>query len=1087
MKKTGWKETIRSIKKSWVSWLAMSVVTMIGCGVCFGVYFYGNALEDKGESFFAETAYEDIGIIATQGLAQDEVGELEEIPGIRTARGCYYFPDAVLKTDADRKQVAVYTITDDLSQLKLVEGQLPEKENECALTADEMKRLSLKPGDQVELFLTDEDLPEDLMKAESFTVTAAADHPESVQNESDMYVYLPEAAIDTEKIEDYYTYIRLETDADEGLSSLGSKYPSSLQPVKEAVKEKLSVIGPEHDKKAKKKAQDKLDKEKKKAEKKLAKAQKDIDKADKKIADADKKIKDAHKKIDEADEKVADADKKIADAEDEIEDNASKLSKAKKEIKKGEKELNKGEKQLKEAREQLDKGKKKLEPAKTQLASGKKKLDKAEKEYKKSKKQYEAAKAAGLATEAAGQQIKEAGKQLADQKAVYKAQKKKYDESAKVLSQKEKEYKNGKNKLEASRSKLTSSRKKVKEGEKELAKAREELKEKKEELEEKKEELQEKKEELKDKEKELADAKLELADAKETYQDKKEETDEKIADAQKEIDDLEPSSYGYILRNEKSGHVALAQDISILRSMAMVFNLIFMVIGVIVIVSTITIRIDNDKKLLGTMKAYGFRNSEIITKYVVYGTSAIIVGIGLSLALAAGLQAVMRAFIGNLFIVRPDRFAFYPGFFGAIAALEIVAAIFSAAIATKAQVSKSSAVDLMSGNSGTKRRNKKKSSGRSDGGGLYARLIIRNMTNDLPRVITSVVIIAGSCLMMGVGFTMKGSIDNMMQASADQINHYDMEASFVSEFSEEKMDKLMKKLESKDISFKRIQKQVTKYGFGDIEEYTTILAGPEDIYDEYILLTDMKGHKLDAPVKGHAVVCNRNCEALGVKDGDTLSIFNNDFKPYEIKNGGICRNYTGKLIYLSQEDYQDIFGEKADDNTLLIRLDKEAAKTLEEELSGEFPELTISFTDEFPDLLASIKDMTNIIVYILTALSILMSVFVLLNLVNIFVGRRRNELIIMAVNGFSRREQIGYLLKETIVTTGLGLLIGGLGLFAMTEFVVRMIESEGAMFVRSFNGPAAIKALILEAAFALVINMFAYRQIRKWKITDITK
>lgn len=1073
MKKTGWKETIRSIKKSWVSWLAMSVVTMIGCGVCFGVYFYANALEDKGESFFAETAYEDIGIMATQGLARDEIEELEQTPGIRTARGCYYFPDAVLKTDVNRKQVAIYTITDDISRLRLIEGQLPAGENECALTADEMKRLSLKLGDQVELFLTDDDLPEKLMKTETFTVTAVADHPESVQNESDIYVYLPEAAIDTEEIEDYYTYIRLETDADEGLSSLGLRYSSSLQPVKEALKEKLETIGPEHDRKAKKKAQDKLDEEKAKAEEKLAKAQKDIDKADKKIADADKKIEDAHEKID-------DADKKIADAEEEIEDNANKLSKAKKEIKKGEKELKKGEKKLKKARKELDKGKKKLAPAKKQLASAKKKIDAAEKKYNASKKQYEQAQAAGVASEEAGQQIKEAGKQLSAQKATYKAQKKKYDKSAALLSQKEKEYNKGKRKLEQAGNTLVSSKKKVKKGEKELTKAREEL-------EEKKQELEEKKTELEDKEKELADAKVELADAKKTYQEKKEETDEKIADAQKEIDDLEPSSYGYILRSEKSGHVAMTQDISILRSMAMVFNLIFLVIGVIVIVSTITIRIDNDKKLLGTMKAYGFRNSEIIAKYVVYGTSAIIVGIGLSVALAAGLQAVMRAFIGGLFIVRPDGFAFYPGFFGAISALEVVAAICSAAIATKVQVSKSSAVDLMSGSGGKKRRKKNNSSGRSDGGGLYARLIMRNMTNDLPRVITSIVIIAGSCLMIGVGFTMKGSLDHMMEASADQINHYDMEASFVSEFSEEKMNKLVQKLEVSGISFKRIQKQATKYGVGDLEEYTTILSGPEDLYDDYILLTDMKGNKVEAPGKGQAVVCNRISEALKVKPGDTISIFNNDFEPHEIKNGGVCRNYTGKLIYLSQEDYQDIFGEKADDNTLLIRVDKKNGKTLKEELATEFPELTISFTDEFPDLLASIKDMTNIVVYILTSLSILMSVFVLLNLVNIFVGRRRNELIIMAVNGFSRREQVGYLMKESLVTTGLGLLIGGLGLFAMTEFVIRMIESEGAMFVRSFNATAAIKALIMEAAFALIINILAYRQIRKWKITDITR
>ena len=109
----------------------------------------------------------------------------------------------------------------------------------------------------------------------------------------------------------------------------------------------------------------------------------------------------------------------------------------------------------------------------------------------------------------------------------------------------------------------------------------------------------------------------------------------------------------------------------------------------------------------------------------------------------------------------------------------------------------------------------------------------------------------------------------------------------------------------------------------------------------------------------------------------------------------------------------------------------------------------------------------------------------LLNLVNIFVGRRRSELIIMAVNGFSRSEQIGYLMRETIMTTGLGLVIGFVGCFIMTEMVVRMIESDGVMFVRAFNAPAALLAAVLETVFALVINLYAYRKIRKWKLTDI--
>ena len=1113
MKKTGWKEAIRSIKKTWVSWIAMSVVTMIGCGVCFGVYFYGNALEEKGELFFAETAYEDIGMIATEGLSADEIAQLEEVPGVKTARGCYYFPEAVIKAGENRKQCAVYTITDDISTLKLKDGKMPEAASECALTADEMERLSLKPGDQVDIFLTDEELPEDLMRTERFTVTAVADHPESVQNEGDMCVYLPEAAVDAEKLEDYYTYVRLDVDVAENISSLGRDYPSALLPVKKALKEKMSEIGPLHDAELKKKAQDKLDEEEENARVKLADAQAEIDDADAKIeesqgkiddahvqvADAEEQLADAETKLSDAEEQLKDAEKKLADAEEEIEDNTKKLEKARKEVRKGEEELEDGEKQLAAAEKELKKGKKELKAAKSQLDAAKKELTRAEKEIEENKQKAKAAKQMGLDTSEADSQIKKAEKELEKQKKLYKKQKKSYDKSAEKFSEKKEEFEEAEKEIRRSRKELAAARKKLEDGEEKLADGKKELEEKKQELAEnkkelkdKKKELKKKKKELKDKKKELADseaelddARAELADAKKTYQEKKAETDEKIADAQKEIDDLTPSGYGYVLRSEKAGHVALAQDISILHSMAMIFNLFFIVIGAIVIVSTITIRIDNDKKLIGTMKAYGFTNSEIIAKYVFYGVSAILLGLGLSVILAAGLQAAMRTFIGSLFVVRPDGFAFYPGFFLMISAAEILVAFLSAAIATALQVSKSSAIDLMNGTDTVKKR-RKATSGSGNGSGLYARLIVRNIVNDLPRVVTSVVIIAGSCLMMGIGFTMKGSIDRMMERSAEEINHYAMEASFVSEFTEEKMHALTQLLDEKGLDYRRVQKQITKYGVGDTEEYTTILSAPEDVYEDYIQLTDMGGNVVAAPAEGKAVIGNRISEALKIAEGDAIFIFDNDFNTHEVTTGGVCRNYTGKLIYLSPNDYQTIFGEPAENNTVLIKADKETGKALASELADTFPELTVSFTDEFPELLESIRDMANIIVYILSFMSVLMSLFVLLNLVNIFVGRRKNELIIMAVNGFSKKEQIGYLLRETLVTTGLGLLIGLVGCFVMTGMVVRMIESDGVMFVRAFNAPASIRAIVLEAIFALVINLFAYRKIRKWKLTDIT-
>ena len=123
----------------------------------------------------------------------------------------------------------------------------------------------------------------------------------------------------------------------------------------------------------------------------------------------------------------------------------------------------------------------------------------------------------------------------------------------------------------------------------------------------------------------------------------------------------------------------------------------------------------------------------------------------------------------------------------------------------------------------------------------------------------------------------------------------------------------------------------------------------------------------------------------------------------------------------------------------------------------------------------------------MTGLSIVMSIFVLLNLVNIFVKRRQNELIVMRVVGFSYKQDIGYLLKETIATTTFGIAAGVISVALLTSFLVRIVEGSETMFVRSVNPLALLMGALLEGLFAILINLFAFRKVKKLQLTDITK
>ncbi len=96
-------------------------------------------------------------------------------------------------------------------------------------------------------------------------------------------------------------------------------------------------------------------------------------------------------------------------------------------------------------------------------------------------------------------------------------------------------------------------------------------------------------------------------------------------------------------------------------------------------------------------------------------------------------------------------------------------------------------------------------------------------------------------------------------------------------------------------------------------------------------------------------------------------------------------------------------------------------------------------------------------------------------------------MIIMGANGFSYPERIGYLLRETVLMTVLGLLVGILVGAGLTSFLVRTVEAADTTFNRSVSPISWGIACLLEAGFALAINAFAFRSVKKLDFTDLTK
>ena len=103
--------------------------------------------------------------------------------------------------------------------------------------------------------------------------------------------------------------------------------------------------------------------------------------------------------------------------------------------------------------------------------------------------------------------------------------------------------------------------------------------------------------------------------------------------------------------------------------------------------------------------------------------------------------------------------------------------------------------------------------------------------------------------------------------------------------------------------------------------------------------------------------------------------------------------------------------------------------------------------DQFNNTISSMQAIVVVIVLTAGALAFV----VLYNLTNINIEERVREIATIKVLGFNMKETIGYVFRENIILTLLGIAIGlGLGTI-MTDFVVNIIELDLVMFGRGVS------------------------------------
>ena len=193
--------------------------------------------------------------------------------------------------------------------------------------------------------------------------------------------------------------------------------------------------------------------------------------------------------------------------------------------------------------------------------------------------------------------------------------------------------------------------------------------------------------------------------------------------------------------------------------------------GSLVVFSTNAIIIDEQKSQIGALKALGMRNREIRNKYLMFGITATVIGAILGTVFGYLLESYVLGSVSEKYVfgkVQP-RIAPHIALIVGLATVLVAAGVIWISCRN---LLKCTAVGLMSGSEPVKHVRKKRSD--AGKGSLYSHLIISNVITDIERVVVSIVVIIGSCMLIGIGITMRNAFNNAFSIQQNEILKYDL-------------------------------------------------------------------------------------------------------------------------------------------------------------------------------------------------------------------------------------------------------------------------------------------------------------------------
>ena len=607
---------------------------------------------------------------------------------------------------------------------------------------------------------------------------------------------------------------------------------------------------------------------------------------------------------------------------------------------------------------------------------------------------------------------------------------------------------------------------------------------------------------LNDGKKQLEEAKVEVADGWIEYEEGKAEAEAEFLKAEADLEEarllledaldaimsMEEGEVYILDRNSNVGYGSLDSASNIVAGVSRVLPAFFLLVAALVCITTMTRMIDEERTQIGTLKALGYSNWEIISKYMLYAGSGAVIGCGLGVTVGSMFlpSILWEAYKIMLYITD-----------GVVLKFNWVLCLLVVLVYTTVMllVTWYCCHKTLEEEPAELIRPKAPEVGKKifleyfsfwNRISFLNKVTIRNIIRYRQRLAMMLVGIGGCTALLLTGFGLRDSIVNVVDFQFENVTVYDMTVYFTEGQTEEqqmRFEKLTKECVGNVLFFNQISAELE---FNNQVKEITLMTADGEIEE---FLNFRKGDEaVPMPGVNEVLLTVGVAENMGIKAGDKIVMRNADMERLELTVSGVYDNHVSNYAVILPQTVEAQWDRTPEEQMALIQIkDGQDVYDASTTITGLSDVLNVSISQDLANLVGSMMDALDLVVWVIVFCAGLLAVIVLYNLTNININERIREIATIKVLGFNASETAAYVFKENVSLTVIGAGFGlGLG-YLLLVFVMTQIKIDMVWFKAMIQPISYVWSVVLTMLSALIVNFVFYFKLDKINMAEALK